>query len=109
MFYQVQLYPTTSANVARVTFGFTCQKDLLIQREEFSAEDTAKIKATVEKLEVHPELEVRDSPKWLDFKITTECDPEDDSFRRSVAQSLRGLIEVITPAIDDIVNERNEQ
>ena len=58
---------------------------------------------------VSPKQEIRESAKWLDFKIATEGDPESDSFKMSIAENLRGLIELITPAIEVFVNERNEQ
>ena len=109
MFYQFQLFAKASDGTVQVNSSYTCQKDYLIQREGFSEDDIGQIKGLLETLEVHPEQEIGDSAKWLSFRITENGNPEKDGFKWPVAQNLRGIIEAITPIIEEFVNERNEQ
>jgi len=109
MSYQIMLFPKTDSEKTRVITSFKCMKDRLISREGFSQEDITQLKITLEKQSVFPEQEITDDNRWLELKETSEGDAETPEFKRLISSKLQSLVEVITPAIEVFVNERNEQ
>ena len=109
MSYQIVLFPKTDTAEARVYTSFKCMKDRLINREGFSSEDILQMKATLESLDVFPEQQIKEDNRWLELNARSEGDVADPGFKLLISSKLRSLVEVVTPAIETFVSERNEQ
>ena len=109
MSYQIMLFPETDSTSVEVITSFKCMKDHLINREAFTLEDIRQIKSALKGLKVFPDQEIMDDNRMLELKVTVHGDTDDPKFRQLISANLRGLIEAVTPVIETLEIERNEQ
>ena len=91
------------------TVGFKCLKDDLINREGWSKDDLVTSRSALGNLKIYEDQDIYDDDSWLVFEVTRAGHGLDTSLSDSVAYTPRGLLESITPVVDDFENARNEQ
>ena len=114
MAYEILLLNERPSQTYKVIAWFRCDKKDQIKRSEdskewFSEKDLITLKQRLETLEVVEDQWMEDTDTWLRFGATRTAEALDTSFKDAVASTLRTLIESVTPVVDKIVQEKNDQ
>ena len=110
LFYLVHLYPGEEGNsgvarwTAKVGFGYWNRRG----RANLSTSELADLLNRVAELHVYDEQEVIDGREG-EVTVSRHADTLDESFAKTLADTLRHFIEVVTPEVDDFEAMRNEE
>ena len=108
LFYLVHLYPGEEGNsgvarwTAKVGFGYWNKSG----RANLSTSELADLLNRVAELHVYDDQEVIDGRDG-EITVSRSADALDESFAKTLADTLRRFIEAVTPEVDDF--ERNEE
>lgn len=110
LFYLLHLYPGEEGNssvarwTAKVGFGYWNKSG----RANLSTSELADLLNRVTELHVYDDQEVIDGRDG-EVTISHHADMLDESFTKTLADTLRRFIEVVTPEVDDFEARRNEE
>ena len=109
MSYQLMLFPTDESSKLDIIVAFKCQKDILSKGEEFTEDDIARLKTSLERSELIVGTRVHEDDRWLQFEVTRSGNSPDIELSESVSSTLFDMIMAVTPVVKEVETARNEQ
>ena len=109
MSYQLMLFPTDESSKLNIIVAFKCQKDILSKGEEFTGDDIARLKISLERSELIVGTRIREDDRWLQFEVTRSGNSQDIELSESVSSTLFDMIMAVTPVVKEVETARNEQ
>lgn len=112
--YLVYLYPGKEDNsgVARWTAKVGYWNSANAGSANLSTSELSELEALVDRIEelhVYEDQELTRKGTWCELTVLRHADALDESFAKTLADTLKHFIEVVTPAVDDFEARRNEE